>query len=134
MDRALQELVWRRARGCCEYCKISQELDALAFEIDHIVPLVHGGKTIRSNLCLSCLFCNRHKGPNLAGIDPLSRRLTKLFHPRQHRWSFHFEWDGPLLVGLTAIGRTTIRVLNINDDLRVWLRSELIRESRFPSN
>ena len=37
-----------------------------------------------------------------------------LFNPRRQKWDRHFRWDGPLLVGRTAIGRTTIRVLQIN--------------------
>jgi hypothetical protein len=37
-----------------------------------------------------------------------------LLHPRQHHWADHFERDGLYLVGKTAIGRTTIRVLPCN--------------------
>jgi hypothetical protein len=109
-----------------------QELDELPFEIDHIIAEQHGGRTVASNLALSCFFCNRHKGPNLAGIDPVTRRHTRLFHPRRHSWNRHFQWSGPVLVGRTAVGRTTIRVLKINDRLRIWLREELIAEAIFP--
>jgi hypothetical protein len=35
-------------------------------------------------------------------------------------------------VGLTAIGRTTVAVLNINDPFRVELRQGLIEEGLFP--
>jgi len=34
----------------------------IAFEIDHIVPEFHGGKTIIDNLMLVCRKCNRMKG------------------------------------------------------------------------
>jgi hypothetical protein len=54
------------------------------------------------------------KGPNLAGIDPLTGELTRLFCPRRDEWNEHFAWQGPELVGRTAIGRTTVDVLNIN--------------------
>lgn len=134
MDRTLEELVWERAVSRCEYCRISQALDPLSFEIDHIIPIIHGGKTVRSNLALSCLPCNRHKGPNLAGIDSQTRRLTKLFDPRRHTWSRHFAWDGPRLSGRTAIGRVTVQVLAINHYLRVWQRRELIAEGVFPTD
>jgi hypothetical protein len=75
---------------------------------------------------LSCFWCNRFKGTNLSGIDPKTGRHTRLFHPRRHTWSAHFTWDGPKLIGRTAIGRTTIRVMRINSLLRVALRHELM--------
>ena len=90
----LEELVWSRAGSACEYCRMPQALDDLPFEIDHVVATFHGGKRIASNLALSCFPCNRFKGTNLSGIDPRTRRLTKLFHPRRHMWLRHFEWDG----------------------------------------
>ncbi len=128
MDRDLEELVWSRAGAVCEYCRMPQRFDDLSFEIDHVVASAHGGKTISGNLALSCFSCNRFKGPNLAGIDPRSGRMAKLFHPRRHAWSRHFRWDGALLVGLTPVGRATIRVLHINDFLRVGLRTQLVSE------
>ena len=131
MDRLLEELIWRRAGGCCEYCRTPQDVEDLPAEIDHIIAEVHGGRTVASNLALSCLHCNRHKGPNLSGIDPQTRLLSRLFHPRRHSWSYHFRWDGARLRGRTAIGRTTIRVLKINAPLRVVLREELIAAGLF---
>jgi hypothetical protein len=85
-----------------------------------------------SNLALACHEDNLHKGPNLTGIDPLTGKLTRLFHPRRHKWSWHFRWDGPLLVGRTAIGRTTVAVLGMNLPHRVTLREALIAAGRFP--
>lgn len=73
MDRLLQELVWRRASQRCEYCQMPQSSDPLPFEIDHIIAESHDGKTVASNLCICCFACNRHKGPNIAGIDPKDR-------------------------------------------------------------
>jgi hypothetical protein len=132
MDRALENLVWQRAEDRCEYCGMPQHLDPLPFEIDHIIPEFHHGPTIASNLCLSCFHDNRRKGTNLSGIDGKTRKLTQLFNPRRHSWSRHFKWDGPVLVGRTAIGRVTIDVLGINQHLRVWQRRELIEEGVFP--
>lgn len=79
-----------------------------------------------------CIFCNRHKGPNLSGLDPATRELTRLYNPRQDRWREHFAWQRAVLIGLTAVGRTTIRVLAINDPLEVAAREMLIAEGRFP--
>jgi hypothetical protein len=132
MDVALVQLVWRRAQRCCEYCRMPQDYDALGFEIDHIIARKHGGPTVARNLALSCFWCNSFKGSDLAGLDPRTRKLTPLFHPRRHKWSRHFRWDGPILRGRTPIGRVTIAVLNINDLFRIELRAGLIAEGRFP--
>jgi hypothetical protein len=132
MERALERLFWERAEGRCEYCQVAQEHDRLPFEIDHIIAKKHGGPTRAGNLCLTCFADNNHKGPNIAGLDPRTRKLTPLFNPRRHKWSRHLRWDGPILVGRTAIGRTTIVVLEINLDYRVAFRRELIDEGVFP--
>ena len=132
MDRALEELVWRRAGGRCEYCQLSQESHELSFEIDHIIALEHRGPTRASNLCLACFACNNHKGTNLSGIDPKTKSIVSLFNPRRHKWRRHFRWDGPVLVGLTPTGRATVIVLEINLDYRIDLRQGLIDEGVFP--
>jgi len=132
MERALDQLVWQRAGGRCEHCQVAPEHDRLPFEIDHIVAKKHGGARRASKLCLACFVDNNHKGANIAGLDPRSRRLTALFHSRRHKWGRHFSWDGPLLVGLTPIGRTTIAVWEINLDYRVAFRQGLIDEGVFP--
>lgn len=65
MDRALEELVWQRAEGRCEYCQVSQEQDELTFEIDHVIARKHRGPTRSGNLCLACFACNNHKKSNI---------------------------------------------------------------------
>jgi hypothetical protein len=109
-----------------------QEYDELPFEIDHILARKHGGLTAAQNLALACFPCNNHKGPNIAGRDPRTGRIVRLFHPRRHQWPQHFQWDGPFLIGLTSIGRATISVLEINLPHRVALRQALIEENLFP--
>src|ERR1700722_17991224 len=115
MYRALEKQIWNRARSCCEYCRLPAEFVNAPFQIDHVVAHKHGGQTVSENLALSCFRCNSHKGPNIAGIDPQSGRVSRLFHPRRDRWTNHFVWNGAMLVGRTAIGRTTIDVLWMND-------------------
>jgi len=132
MDQALEQFVRDRAGGKCEYCHMLEDRDRPAFEIEHILARQHGGKTVASNLALACFTCNHRKGPNIAGIDPTSKKMVKLFNPRRHRWRSHFRWHGPVLVGLTPIGRATIAVLCINLLIRVRLREALIREGVFP--
>jgi hypothetical protein len=63
----------------------------------------------------------------------LPHELVPLFNPRTDIWPDHFEWNGPTIVGKTAIGRATIDVLNINDTLRVEHRRLLIQTDQFPS-
>jgi hypothetical protein len=134
MNSALIELVWERAVGCCEYCEVAQRYDELPFEIDHIIPRQHEGQTVASNLALACFACNHHRGPNLSGIDSKTKKIVRLFHPRRHKRSRHFLWDGAVLVGRTAIGRATVAVLAINLLHRVRHRSQLIAEGVFPPN
>jgi hypothetical protein len=110
-----------------------QEFDELPFENEHIVAVQHDGKTVRNNLALACFACNRRKGPNLSGVDPVTRKLTRLFHPRRHKWESHFHWQGPVLHGKTPIGRTSIAVLGINQEHRVRHRAQLMAEGLFPS-
>ena len=66
--------------------------------------------------------CNAHKGPNLSGLDPESGALVRLFHPRQDQWDEHFERNGVLIVGRTAVGRATVGLLKMNAADRRRLR------------
>lgn len=118
--------VRERAQNACEYCRLRQDDSPLAaLHIEHIIPKVHGGTDDLDNLALACIDCNLHKGTNLAGIDPLTNDLTELFHPRRQDWAEHFGWQGIYLTGETPVGRTTIRVLNMNSDDQLALRSSL---------
>ncbi len=132
MDKLLAQRVRERAGQACEYCLMPQALSDVRFPIDHIIAQQHRGPTRLENLAQSCLSCNRSKGPNIAGIDPASGQLTRLFHPRRDRWPDHFAWSGAVLVGLTDVGRTTVEVLAINDPLYVAVRELLILEGLFP--
>lgn len=131
MNATVVRQVYERAGGLCEYCHLPAEFFPLTFHVDHITPRQHGGSTEFDNLALACLHCNRHKGPNLAGLDPINGELVTLFHPRRDRWTEHFEWLGTDLVGRTAIGRATVRVLAINAPDFRSVRDSLQREGRF---
>ena len=126
MDAEVRALVRRRAGNRCEYCQLKQEhLPFSTFHIEHIIARQHGGDNDPSNLALACDCCNAHKGPNLTGIDPETGEIVTLFHPREHIWAEHFGESEAMIIGLTAIGRTTVRVLNMNEDRRVRLRTLL---------
>ncbi|HSZ59107.1 MAG TPA: HNH endonuclease signature motif containing protein [Tepidisphaeraceae bacterium] len=128
MDRTLEELVRQRAGNVCEYCRLPQRFSRLTFPVDHVIALQHQGPTVEGNLALACPFCNNHKGPNIAGIDSETGQLTRLFHPRRDQWSEHFGTNGPIIIGLTDIGRVTIAVLAINHPIQIAIRRTLLEE------
>jgi HNH endonuclease len=133
MDLSLGEEVRRRANDACEYCRMPQAYyPTVPFPVDHVIARQHGGPTALNNLAVSCLHCNSHKGPNIAGLDPKTRKLTPLFNPRRHKWSRHFRWSGSYLIGRTAVGRTTVEVLAMNHPDVIEVREELIEERLFP--
>ena len=131
MNAELERRVRGRAGDRCEYCRLPQIGSRATFEIDHIIARQHRGRTVVGNLALSCVYCNGRKGPNLAGRDPATGKLTRLYHPRKHKWSYHFRFQGGKIVGRTAIGRTTIDVLRINHPPLVALREILMAAGLF---
>jgi HNH endonuclease len=86
-------------------------------------PTTHGGKDSAENLALACHHCNLHKGTNLSGLDPKTRKLTRLFHPRLDDWNEHFKNREGEIIGLSAIGRTTVNLLRMNENGRLQLRT-----------
>jgi 5-methylcytosine-specific restriction endonuclease McrA len=124
MNAATRARVRERAGRRCEYCQLHQDDSPLAvLHVEHIIPRIHGGADVLDNLALACIDCNLHKGPNLTGIDPETNRVTDLFHPRRDRWEDHFVWRGIYVAGKTGVGRTTVRVLNMNSEDQLALRS-----------
>lgn len=118
----------------CAYCQSSQELIGALFEIDHIIPSAEGGQTVEENLCWCCPLCNRFKGTRTTGVDPVTEKRIKLFHPRRQKWGRHFQWsfDGTLVIGRTVTGRATVEILNMNNDLIVPLRRLWVSVNRHP--
>jgi len=131
MDAALRKKVIEQAGGRCEYCHLHQcHQPLISFHVEHILARQHGGEDLPENLALACHRCNLRKGTNLTGLDPETRALTRLFHPRKDDWSQHFtlrEGHQEQIVGLTAIGRATVWLLQMNSPDRIELRLELIR-------
>ena len=128
---ALRRLVSERAGGCCEYCLIPEAAVFTAHEIDHIVAEKHGGTTEADNLALSCVLCNKHKGSDLASIDPQTGEIVPLYHPRRDKWHEHFQLNGAEFIALTSIGRVTVRLLQLNRRDRIEERRLLIEAEMF---
>ena len=123
MDASTRNAVRDRAGQQCEYCQREQaDSPLIPLHIEHVIPRKHDGGDGIENLALACADCNFKKSSDLAGLDPDTGQLTPLFHPRQHPWSEHFGWIGIQIIGLTPIGRTTIRVLGLNSSERLRVR------------
>lgn len=52
---------WKRriAAGVCHYC--GRQVGARALTLDHVVPLVRGGRSVRGNIVPACKDCNSRK-------------------------------------------------------------------------
>jgi hypothetical protein len=130
--KSIDYAVRERASDRCEYCLAPQSQSRFRFWIDHVIALKHRGATTLANLALACIFCNRHKGANVGGIDPLDGRHSRLFNPRTDRWAEHFRWRGLELVGRSAIGRTTVDVLEMNHRDQIRRRRDMLRVGLWP--
>ncbi len=115
-----------RAGHRCEYCHLHCDQQAsVIFHVEHIIARQHGGDNSPGNLALACHRCNLRKGPNLTSLDPETGELIRFFHPRQQQWKEHFEFRNGRIIGLTAVGRTTAMLFQMNTPDRVELRLTL---------
>lgn len=78
ISATLRRLVCERAKYACEYCLIPEVAVFVSHEIDHVIAEKHGGTTDEQNLALACLICNKHKGSDIASIDPMSGEIFRL--------------------------------------------------------
>jgi hypothetical protein len=123
MDAATRRQVRDRGGEACEYCRLPQSAQPFAtFHVDHVIASQHRQDDGLENLCLSCQSCNLLKGPNLSSIDPETDQIVRLFHPRTDVWNEHFRFEAGRIVGLTNIGRATVRLMAMNTPRRIELR------------
>ena len=60
--RELRQSQWwknKRASGLCHYCR--QGFKARELTMDHVVPIIRGGKSTKTNLVPCCVECNAQK-------------------------------------------------------------------------
>jgi hypothetical protein len=119
ISAALRRLVYDRAKEACEYCLVPEVAVFGSHEVDHIIAEKHGGQTEGDNLALACTICNKHKGSDLASLDPITGKIVRLYQPRRDCWSEHFQFEAGEIRPLTAIGRVTVRLLQMNRQERV---------------
>ena len=132
MDAATRDFVRRRAAGRCEHRLLRQEHCDLTHHVEHIVAKQHGGSDDVGNLALACHRCNLRKGPNLTAIDPVTREVVPLFHPRSNDWAEHFIVESERIIGITAVGRATVQLLAMNDARRLELRAQILDSGEQP--
>src|SRR5207253_7215294 len=121
-------LVESRAGGACEYCRLLQAASGATFHIEHVTPQNRGGKTVLSNLALSCPGCNLAKAERITGEDE-NGRTQPLFNPRNFEpsllgWHLHFTLDRQtgMVVPRPPIGQARIRTLRMTDPCRLFAR------------
>ena len=114
----IRKYVTTRALGCCEYCMSQEKYASQSFSIEHIFPAVLGGDDDVENLALACQGCNNFKFTKLQAIDNETDTHVPLFNPRKDRWVEHFEWNNHFtaIIGITPVGRATIKALQMNRD------------------
>ena len=62
LARELRQSSWwkrRRSAGVCYYCR--RHVPPAELTMDHIVPLIRGGRSTKSNLVPACKECNNKK-------------------------------------------------------------------------
>jgi hypothetical protein len=132
MDNATRELVRRRAGKRCEYCRLPQAAAPFfTFHIEHVRARQHHGGDDAENLALACPDCNRFKGPNLSAVEPETGEIVPVFNPRTQSWHEHFVLLDGEIVGRTPVGRGTAALLNMNEEPRLEMRIELLRNGEW---
>lgn len=133
ISAALRREVIERAGSCCEYCLSDTDDRAIDFAIDHVIAEKHGGPTQSENLCLSCYWCNSYKGSDLSSVDwEADSAIVPLYNARQQVWDEHFRLDGTRIVPLTATGRVTVSLLQLNAPERIKERRLLMELGVYP--
>jgi HNH endonuclease len=91
-----------------------ESLQGATFHVEHVIPRSKGGESTLENLALACPRCNLHKAYKTTAPDPLTGEQVALFHPLEQQWPEHFRFKGHEMEGLTAIGRATVVLLDLN--------------------
>lgn len=128
----IRKFVAERAHHRCEYCRSYARHSFLAFHIEHIISLRHGGNSHPDNLAYSCPVCNIRKGSDIATYIDSEEEPVRLFHPRKDPWDHHFSIeDAGLLLAKSKVGEATIRLLDLNHPDSIIERRALMLNNLF---
>lgn len=123
-----------RANHRCEYCQAPEVVFNFPFEVEHIIPISRQGADNETNLALACRSCNLRKGTRISGTVPDFNAEVRFFHPREDRWSEHFQVDieSGRVTGITLVGAVTVKYLEMNSSAQVIARRLWIQLGLFP--
>ncbi len=104
------------------------------FSVEHLHPTSKGGTDDLENLALACQGCNGFKSTKTEAFDEISHTTAQLYNPRKDIWDEHFVWneDFTEIIGKTAKGRVTIKVLKLNRQRVKNLRRVLVIVGEHP--
>jgi hypothetical protein len=124
----LRDAVIQRATKCCEYCKSQDRYSPTSFTMDHFIPENLNGTSDLENLVYACFLCNRLKSNKLSVFDVISSKWIPLFNPRKDIWHEHFSWndDTTKIIGISIIGRCTVKALKLNREKLIEYRNCII--------
>jgi len=130
----IQEKVRERAKYLCEYCHAAEQWQYVKFTVDHVIPLSKNGTDTLDNLALACFHCNRRKSNKITAIDSELNCEIPLFNPRKQKWNDHFIWSSDKLkiIGLTSVGKITVKTLLLNRERIINIRSADVLVGRHP--
>lgn len=128
------EFVADRAEHRCEYCRAPERVFNFPFEVEHIMPRVLAGEDELKNLALACRACNLYKSIRIAGFDDETQAEIRLFNPRQDDWAANFRVGLATgeVIGITPIGRVTVKQLHMNAPAQLAARLQWIQWKSFP--
>lgn len=89
-------------QGVCYYCKEKFPEDELT--LDHIVPVVRGGKSTRGNLVVCCKSCNQEKRYYTPAEQILNQNNDNLSDLEDQYIPEQFQQEEDLEIDLAALG------------------------------
>ncbi len=115
ISESVRVQVLQRSNFRCEYCHRPLRYGISRFHVDHIIPVErHLGSESIENFASSCITCNTNKSSDVASYDADNFELAPLYNPRTQDWNDHFQLKDGYVIGLTTIGRVTVRLLKMN--------------------
>ncbi len=129
ISEKIRKAVAQRANYQCEYCRIHSNDMFLSFELDHIIPIKHGGTSDLENLAFACPHCNQHKGSDFVTIS--RKQIVRLFNPRVNNWLDHFEVINGEIISKSKIGEASIKIFRFNEADLIILRQILSKTGHY---
>lgn len=126
--------VAERVEHRCKYCRAPERIFNFPFEVEHILPRALAGENELQNLALACRGCNLYKSVRIAGFDDETRAEVRLFNPRWDDWAANFQAELATgeIIGVTPIGRVTVKQLQMNASAQLVARLQWIHWELFP--